>query len=531
MDLGSGPMPLVAAVLGADPGLTALAAALAEAGQATLVADPDRGLPGLVELLEARRPEGGFGALALFGHGRSGAWLVGDQEINRATLARDRAMLARLGRTLAPGGDLLLYGCDLASGAEGQAFVTQLAALTGTDLATSSDRTFADPLTGARDWDLEVTLGSIGALPTDRLTGLTWSGSLAAADARTPIVVALEGPISGEQSSTGVDMWRGAKLAVKEINAAGGVGPKGWRIKLIRADDQADPARALPVARRVRRAGAVAVVGPYNSSVGLENLDYYLDRKIVPLHLTSTDLTSGKGVTIQPKNSQISPVEADYIKSLATVRTVTMLVDPSAYTLGMADRLETSLTAAGIQVTRLTVEEGQASYAALVDEALASKPDLLYSSTYFPEGSKIAADLAQRQAPPITFMGLANVDPAFPREAGLAAAQRCVFSGVPEPSQIPTARRYVRRYSRRYNTTAGVWGTFTYDSINLLARAIERTETTRFRPLLEDLLRTKGYRGQTGTITIDPQTGNRLKLPIDILTVDNEGTFVVAERS
>lgn len=517
------------AVLGADPTLAALAAALAQAGQAPLVADPAGGLQGLVERLEAQRPAGGFTALALLGHGRSGVLQVGDQEISGATLERDRALLERLGRTLAPGGDLLLYGCDIAAGAGGEAFVAQLAAITGTDLAASSDRTVADAITGQRDWELEVTIGSVAAAPTDVLTGLAWSGALAARG--KPIVVALEGPLSGEQSSTGVDMWRGAKLAVREINRAGGIGPTGRRIKLIRADDQADPERALPVAKRVRKAGAGFVVGPYNSSVGLRNLDYYLAKKILPLHLTSTDLTSGKGITIQPKNSQISPVEADYIKSLPTVRSVQMLVDDSAYTLGMADRLEAALTPAGIQVKRLQVVEGQASYTALVDEALKDQPDLIYSSTYFPEGSKIAAELAKRPAAPITFMGLANVDSAFPAAAGLAAAQRCVFSGVPDPSQIPTAQRYVRRYTRRYNVDPGVWGTFCYDSIKLLARSIAQTKTTRFRPVLRDLLNTNNYEGQTGTITIDPQTGNRLKLPIYILKVNDQSTFVPADQA
>jgi branched-chain amino acid transport system substrate-binding protein len=517
---------VVHAVLGDDPALASLAAALTQAGQLLLVADPAGGLRDVVEQLEARRPAAGFAALALHGHGRAGMLQVGDQVVSSATLERDRALLERLGRTLAPGGDLLLYGCDLASGAGGEAFVAQLAALTGTDLAASSDRTFADALTGQRDWDLEVTIGSVTAAPTDVLTGLAWSGALAARN--RPIVVALEGPLTGEQSSTGVDMWRGAKLAVKEINAAGGVGPAGRRIKLIRADDRADPEQALPVAKQVRKAGAGFVVGPYNSSVGLRNLDYYLARKIVPVHLTSTDATSGQGVTIQPKNSQISPVEADYIKSLPNVRTVQMLVDPSAFTQGMADRLEAALTPAGIQVKRLAVVEGQANYTALVDEALQDQPDLIYSSTYFPEGGKIAAELASRQAAPITFMGLGNVDPAFPQQAGLAAAQRCLFSGVPEPSQIPTAQRYVRRYTRRYDVAPGVWGTFTYDSTKLLARAIERTNSTRFKPVLRELQNTRGYKGQTGTITIDPQTGNRLKLPIYILKVNDQSTFVVA---
>lgn len=55
------------------------------------------------------------------------------------------------------------------------------------------------------------------------------------------------------------------------------------------------------------------MIGPYNSSVDLKSLAFCEREKILPLHLTSTDEIDGFGVIIQPKNSQISPVEADYI--------------------------------------------------------------------------------------------------------------------------------------------------------------------------------------------------------------------------
>ena len=70
---------------------------------------------------------------------------------------------------------------------------------------------------------------------------------------------------------------------------------------MIEADDRADPELAEGVARSVHEQGAVAVIGPYNSSVGLKNLPLYTSLQIVPFHLTSTDDTTGLGLTIQPK--------------------------------------------------------------------------------------------------------------------------------------------------------------------------------------------------------------------------------------
>jgi hypothetical protein len=76
---------------------------------------------------------------------------------------------------------------------------------------------------------------------------------------------------------------------------------------------------------------------------------------VLPFHLVSADETAGLGLTIQPKNSQISPVEVGYIAARKPA-TVVMLIDPSAYTQSMADRLEAGLAAQGIIVARIRIE-------------------------------------------------------------------------------------------------------------------------------------------------------------------------------
>jgi branched-chain amino acid transport system substrate-binding protein len=348
-----------------------------------------------------------------------------------------------------------------------------------------------------------------------------------AAAASTPITIALEAPLTGSQSANGIDMYRGAKLAVDQINAKGGV--LGRKVVLIKADDQANPDLALSVAKKVKAAGAVAVIGPYNSSVGVVNLPYYLKSGITPVQLTSTDETTGEGVTVQPKNSQISPVESDYVYSqFSGCPKVVMLVDPSTYTQGMANRFGKAMTCGdGKAVASIPVIEGQASYTSQVNQALALNPDLVYVSTYYPEGSKIATALAASQSSAACLMGLANVDEAFVTSAGIPASQRCVFSGVPAAEQLPTASAYVKAYKAKFKATPGVWGTFTYDSANVLFAAMTKAGSTKSTPVLKELKATKDFAGQTGSITIYPKTGNRTKVPVFILKVDKKGAFVI----
>jgi branched-chain amino acid transport system substrate-binding protein len=366
------------------------------------------------------------------------------------------------------------------------------------------------------------------------LPAIASGGGARNAAATPPIRIAIEAPLSGSQSSNGLDMLRGVQLAVRQVNAAGGL--RGRRVKLVRADDKGDRANARKVARRVVKKKAIAVIGPYNSSVGIVNLPIYLRNRVVPVHLTSTDDTKGEGVTIQPKNSQIAPVEEAYVRS-TSARKVTMLVDDTpngAFTVGMADRLQSRLGADGVAVTRISVKEitdgvDPNYYAAKVAEVIASSPDLLYVSTYYPEGAKIAQALTAAGSSPKCLMGLANVDPGFVASAGLAASQRCVFSGVPAAPQLPSAKTFVRQYRKAFKKEPGVWGVFTYDSARLLFKAIRQTHSTGFARLQRKLEHTRGYRGQTGRTSIDPATGYRLKLPfLHILQVDARQHFVIA---
>jgi branched-chain amino acid transport system substrate-binding protein len=377
-------------------------------------------------------------------------------------------------------------------------------------------------------------------LGASAILGLAIGVSLAIAAANSgssaPLVIAVEGPQSGAQAANGVDQLRGVRLAVKQLNARGGLWD-GRKVTVFAADDKADAANAKAVARQVIAKRIRFVIGPYNSSVGIENLPLYRQAKVLPLWMTSRDETAGVGATVQPMNTQIAPVEQRYVKGLGA-RRVAMLVDDTpngAFTKGMADRLRAGLERNGASVTWTSVLEATdpgatgSYYTNQVAAALKSKPDLVYVSTYFPAGVQIAKALAAAGSTPRCLMGLANVDNGFVAQATLAEAQRCVFSGVPAATEMPSAKTYVRQYRARFKTTPGVWGSFTYDSARILFAAIDQAKSSGFAAVERQLRATKGYRGATGTITINRKTGYRTNVPVSILRVDSRKRFVIAK--
>jgi len=340
------------------------------------------------------------------------------------------------------------------------------------------------------------------------------------------IIVAVEAPMSGEGAQDGLDQLRGVQLAAREVNAEGGV--LGRRVKVVRADDEGDPDLALSTFRHVARVNADAVIGPYNSSVAVLNLRSYSKARIIPVQMASTDATSGIGINVQPKTRQIAPVEFAWIQRAWAPRNVAILAGQSTFLAGEADVMQQSLTAAGVAVTRIPITAGQDDYAAEVGEALASGASAVYVSTKIAEGVKIATLLAASASRPKCFLGFANQDPSFVEKAGIAVSQTCVFSGVPAPTVFPTAKAYVRDYRRAFGIEPATWGVFTYDSARILFKGMREAGSVDYAAVMKRLRRTTGFRGATGTITIDRVSGDRRKVAVSVLTVDGAGHFVLA---
>ena len=118
-----------------------------------------------------------YDAIHVVSHGGEGQVQLGSTLLTSESLTNYGEALSALGAALTADGDLLLYGCEVGTGT-GQAFVDELAAQTGADVAASDDLTGAADLGG--DWDLEVITGSIEAdLPFTARAMADFTGVLA----------------------------------------------------------------------------------------------------------------------------------------------------------------------------------------------------------------------------------------------------------------------------------------------------------------------------------------------------------------
>ncbi|MGI4719672.1 MAG: DUF4347 domain-containing protein, partial [Janthinobacterium lividum] len=121
---------------------------------------------GLAQLLRWSATGDGYDALHLLCHGGPGRLQLGARELDRAALADPDVQdaLSAIGLCLRAGGSVLLYGCHVAQGEEGAAFVAELELALGVPVAASTGAVGAAALGGA--WRLTGADGAaaVGAL-------------------------------------------------------------------------------------------------------------------------------------------------------------------------------------------------------------------------------------------------------------------------------------------------------------------------------------------------------------------------------
>jgi branched-chain amino acid transport system substrate-binding protein len=101
----------------------------------------------------------------------------------------------------------------------------------------------------------------IGLTPTAICALLCLAGA-----ANADVKIGLNVPLTGFAAADGKSALEGAKLAVAQANAAGGI--KGEKIELVVYDDQASPKEAAPIATKLveKDKVVVAVSGSYSAS-------------------------------------------------------------------------------------------------------------------------------------------------------------------------------------------------------------------------------------------------------------------------
>ena len=205
--------------------------------------------------------------------------------------------------------------------------------------------------------------------------------------------------LSGSGSTPGTNFNNGVKLAVKEINAAGGI--LGRQIDYQPVDTQTNPAVAKALAQKAVDDGAYVVLGPVHSGSMLVTMSE-TQRAAV------TNFTGGEAASItQQGNPYVfrssftqlisMPKVSRYIRDTVKAKTVAVMFTNNDYGKGGHDAMLKALAADGIKVVvDVPTEPLQVDFSAAVLKVKQSGADALFLYTLEEESARALRELRKQ---------------------------------------------------------------------------------------------------------------------------------------
>jgi branched-chain amino acid transport system substrate-binding protein len=353
-----------------------------------------------------------------------------------------------------------------------------------------------------------------------------------AAAAGKTIKIGMPYGITGELSSIEGESAKGSQLAVKEINAAGGI--NGMQIEPFYADTKSDITTATTVVSQMVDSNKVDVL------VGLTDTSYMLatgpvaQKAGVPfmdVGGTAPIITSvGDYIFMLPfgDNTQAAAT-AEFTYGKKGWRNATMLMDTEwDYTKFLAKYFIDRFTEqGGKMVLEDTYKGGDKDFSAQLTKIknLQPQPDFVFVSAN-PDDIGTIVKQARDQGVMLPIVGGDGYDtPLLTDVPGPEKSANVFFSthlGI--YGDDPTAAKFRDSFKKEFGQEPqSVFAALGYDGVNLMADAIKRAGSPDHKAIRDALASTKGWKGASGEITYPP--GDRIPSKSVALIEVKDGKF------
>jgi branched-chain amino acid transport system substrate-binding protein len=304
--------------------------------------------------------------------------------------------------------------------------------------------------------------------------GLALATSVALAQ---PIKIVGLVELSGTGATSGTNFDNGVKLAVKEINAAGGI--LGRQVQYTSSDTQSNPGVAKALAQKAVDDGAYVVMGPVFSGSILVSMAE-TQRAEVP------NFTGGEAAAITEKGNPYifrtsftqttaMPKVARYIKNGIKAKTVDIMWVNNDFGKGGRDMIMKALEAEGIKVgADISTDPGQVDFSSAVLKAKQSNGDALFVYTNEEESARALRELRkQGYAKPI--VGETTLTSQKVIElAGEAANGAVAHVGLTADAPLPGIKAFDEKFQREFKFRSDHNGLKGYTGMYVVKAITER---------------------------------------------------------
>src|SRR5919106_145560 len=322
--------------------------------------------------------------------------------------------------------------------------------------------------------------------------------------AQAEIVIATAGPITGQYAIFGDQMKRGAEMAVKDLNAAGGV--LGEELALRVGDDACDPKQAVAVANQMVNEGVVLMAGHFCSGSSIPASSVYNEEGILQISPASTNpqLTEqgfDNVFRVCGRDDQQGQVAADYVVDNNVGSKIAVLHDKTAYGKGLADEFKKQLNARGVEEAMYeAITAGDKDFTALITKMKQAGIDLIYLGGYHTEAGLITRQAREQGLDAVMMSGDALVTDEYWAITG-DTGQGTIMTFSPDPRKNEVAQPVVAEFQAQGYDPEG-YTLYTYAAIQAWAQAAEQAGTTDLDAVIE-VLHGNEFETVLGTISFD----------------------------
>jgi branched-chain amino acid transport system substrate-binding protein len=338
--------------------------------------------------------------------------------------------------------------------------------------------------------------------------------------------------LTGALSTFGISSMQGARLAIEEINRAGGV--LSEPVNLIVEDNASTPGETATIARKfIAQDQVLAILGDLTSSSTMEAAPLAQAAKIPLLTPSATNVAITRIGNYIFRSCFVDPFTGQVMAKFALdhlhAKEAVILTDVKQdYSIGLGDAIRAYFIEHGGQILKeISFSSGDTDFRAQLSTTKALHPDVIFLPAYYTESGLILRQ-ARQLGLNATFVGGEGWDsPALLEIAGKSADGNFYANHFSASDPSVKVQKFVTTYEAKYHVVPDALAALWYDGAALLADAIQRAGAKDPQKIRDALAATKDFEGVTGRISIDANR-NAAK-PGVILNIENGQTKMIQQ--
>ncbi|HVY05749.1 MAG TPA: branched-chain amino acid ABC transporter substrate-binding protein [Burkholderiales bacterium] len=338
-------------------------------------------------------------------------------------------------------------------------------------------------------------------------------------------------PLTGGIAHLGKDNENGVRLALDEANAKGlTIGGEKVAFEMLSEDDEGKENKGPIIAQKFVDAKVAGVVGHLNSGVTIPASAVYNQAGIPMISGSATNpkLTEqGFKVAFRTvgRDDQQGPAVASYLMAENKLKSVAIVDDATAYGEGLANEVEKTLKAGGINV--LPREKGTQEtrdWKAILTKLKGKGPDAVFYGGMDSGAGPLLKQGRELGLKAVFAFGDGACTDKMKELAGAASeGMICSQAGIPVQA---ASKAFLEAFKKKFNSDPLIYAPFTYDGANLLIAAMQAANSVDPAKYLPELAKIK-YEGASGHIEFDDK-GDRKDAEMTIFTMKGGAITPVA---